>query len=156
MAITPTTPPPPIQLQTVDGLTGLLAQMRKEIGDTIGYRLVVYPDHADLDRPDPQDAHNSLTYHYDGHDWLKQGASAIPFTSAPADLSKFNVQEVVNVLRGAPHSLNFNNVDTTYLMIESARDGKLALSIYVSKDRDTGDIALNADGVVQWINPPKS
>jgi hypothetical protein len=158
VAITTTTspPPPPIRLQTVDGLTGLLAQMRKEVGDAIGYRLVVYPDHADLDRPDPQDPHNSVTYHYDGRDWVKQGASAIPSTATPADLSKFNVQEVVNVVRGAPHSLNFNNVDTTYLMIESAKDGKLALSIYVSKDRDTGDIELNADGAVQWINPPKS
>ncbi|OBA73623.1 hypothetical protein A5641_04500 [Mycobacterium sp. 1554424.7] len=158
VAITPTTspPPPPPQLLTVDGLTGLLAQMRKEVGDTMGYRLVVYSDHADIDRPDPQDAHNSVTYRYDGRDWVKQGASAIPSTSTPADLSKFNVQEVVNVVRGAPHSLNFNNVDTTFLMIESAKDGKLALSIYVSKDRDTGDIELNADGAVQWINPPKS
>jgi hypothetical protein len=156
-AITPTTTPPPapLQLQTVDGLTGLLAQMRKELGDTMGYRLVVYADHADLDRPDPQDPHISVSYRYDGRDWLKQGASAIPSTSTVADLSKFNVQEVVNVLRGAPQSVHISGADNTYLMIESAKDGRLALSIYVSKDRDTGDIELNADGTVQWIHPPK-
>ena len=57
----PTTSPPaaPIQLQTVDGLTGLLAQMRKEVGDTMGYRLVAYPDHAHLTRPDSVNAHKT-------------------------------------------------------------------------------------------------
>jgi uncharacterized protein DUF1707 len=155
-AITATTsPPPPPQLLTVDGLTGLLAQMRKEIGDTMGYRLVVYADHADLDRPDPQDPHNSVTYRYDGRAWLKQGASAIPSTSNAADLSRFNVQEVVNVLRGAPLSLHINDADNyvTYLMIEAGSDHGLALSIYMSRDRESGDIGLNADGTVRWIKP---
>jgi hypothetical protein len=156
-AIPPMTspPPPPPQLLTVDGLTGLLAQMRTGIGDTMGYRLVVYADHADLDRPDPQDPHNSVTYHYGSSGWAKQGASAIPPTSNAADLSKFNVQEVVNVLRGAPLSLHINDPNNyvTYLMIEAGSDRGLALSIYMSRDRESGDIGLNADGTVRWIKP---
>jgi hypothetical protein len=154
-AITPTTSPPPapIQLQTADGLTGLLAQMRKEIGDTLGYRLVVYADHAELDRPDPQDAHRSVTYRYDGRDWEKQGDSAIPSTSTAGDLSKFNVQEVVNVLRGAPQTVQVPGANNTYLMIESVKDASLALSVYVFRDRDGGYIELNADGTVRAIKP---
>ncbi|WP_068186802.1 DUF1707 domain-containing protein [Mycobacterium sp. UM_CSW] len=157
-AITPTTPPPPpppppLQLQTVDGLTGLLAQMRKEIGDTMGYRLVVYSDHADLDRPNPQDAHDAVTYHYTRSGWSQWGASAIPSTSTAGDLSKFNVQEVLNVMRGAAQTLYVPGANNTYLMIESAKDGSLALSIYVFRDRDGGYIELNADGTVRSIKP---
>ena len=44
---------PPTQLHSVGGLTGLLEQTRKRFGDTMGYRLVVYPTYAVLDRPDP-------------------------------------------------------------------------------------------------------
>lgn len=155
VAITPITPPPPppLQLQTVDGLTGLLAQMRKEIGDSMGYRLVVYDDHADLDRPDPQDTHNSVTYHYTRSGWAKQGASTIPPTSTAGDLSKFNVQEVVNVMRGAPQAVQVPGANNTFLMIESGKDGGLALSVYVFRDRDGGYIELNADGAVQAIKP---
>ncbi|OBI47985.1 DUF1707 domain-containing protein [Mycobacterium sp. E796] len=157
VAITPTTPspPPPLQLQTTDGLSGLLAQMRKEIGDTMGYRLVVYQDHADLDRPDPQDPRNSVTYHYAGRGWSQWGASAIPSTSTAGDLSKFNVQEVASVLRGAPQILQVAGANNTYLMVESARDGSLALSIYVFRDRDGGHMELNADGTVRAIEPAR-
>jgi hypothetical protein len=156
VTITPTTPPPaaPIQLQTFDGLNGLLAQMRKEVGDTMGYRLVVYPDYADLDRPDPQDAHNAVTYHYSSRGWMKHGASSIPSTSTAGDLSKVNVQEVVDVLRGAPQSLQINGANSTYLMIESAADGSLALSIYVSNGHHGGYLELKADGTVEQIHPP--
>jgi hypothetical protein len=44
---------PPKQLQSLKGLTGLIEQAQKEFGDTMGYRLVVYPDYAVLDRADP-------------------------------------------------------------------------------------------------------
>lgn len=155
-AITPTTSPPqaPIQLQTGDGLTGLLAQMRKEFGDTMGYRLVVYPDYADLDRLDPQDTHAAAAYRYSGRGWMRQGASTIPASSIVGDLSKFNVQEVVSVLRGAPQSLQIGGAKRTYLMIEAGADSRLALSIYVSDGHHGGYIDLNADGSVKGIHPP--
>lgn len=34
---------PPCQLHSVGGLTGLIEQMKKKFGDTMGFRLVVYP-----------------------------------------------------------------------------------------------------------------
>lgn len=51
---------PPTQLHSVGGLTGLLEQMRKRFGDTMGYRLVIYPTYAALDRPDPPTTGESL------------------------------------------------------------------------------------------------
>src|SRR6516162_4297668 len=42
----------PTQLHTVDGLNGLFGTIRSQFGDTMGYRLVVYPDYAVLTRED--------------------------------------------------------------------------------------------------------
>lgn len=57
---------PPTQLHSVGGLTGLLEQMRKRFGDAMGYRLVIYPTYAALDRPDPSDDRRILAYTYRG------------------------------------------------------------------------------------------
>ena len=45
---------PPKQLQSLGGLTGLMEQARKRFGDTIGYRLVIYPDVRIAGPPGPQ------------------------------------------------------------------------------------------------------
>jgi hypothetical protein len=42
---------PPTQLHSVGGLTGLLEQARKRFGNVLGYRLLIYPTYAILDRP---------------------------------------------------------------------------------------------------------
>ncbi len=57
---------PPTQLHSVGGLTGLMEQTRKRFGDTMGFRLVVYPTYAALDRPDPSDDRRVLAYDYRG------------------------------------------------------------------------------------------
>lgn len=41
--IAPVVLTPPRQLHSLGGLTGLLEQTRKRFGDTMGYRLVIYP-----------------------------------------------------------------------------------------------------------------
>jgi Domain of unknown function (DUF1707) len=160
-ALTPRTPtaqtttPTAPQLQTPSGMAGLLAQMRTKFGDAMGYELVVYPDYAELDRPDPANPHQSMHYHYGNDSWMNARTSSIPADSTAADLSKFNVQEVAGVLHGAPQSLNMTGANTIYLMIEGARDGTLALSIHVSDGSRGGSIELAADGTVQQINPPE-
>ena len=57
---------PPTQLHSVGGLTGLIEQTRKRFGDTMGYRLVIYPTYAVLDRADPSDDRRVLAYTYRG------------------------------------------------------------------------------------------
>jgi Domain of unknown function (DUF1707) len=159
--IAPVVLTPPTQLQSLGGLTGLLDQTRKKFGDVLGYRLVVYPNYAVLDRADPRDARRSLSYTYRGG-W--DDPSSSPKSSAngatPVDLSKFDITAVVGIMRGAPDSVHIKQQDvkTTYLIIEPGRDptlpGALSLSVHVSSDYGSGSITFAGDGSIKRISPP--
>ena len=150
---------PPRQLQSLGGLNGLLEQMKKKFGDTMGYRLVIYPDYASLDRPDPGDDRRTLNYSYRGG-WDDPTASPKSPDATPVDLSKFDAKAVVGVLRGAPETLNIKpgDVKNTYLIVEPSRDptapGTLSVEIYVSSDFGSGYISLDGDGSVKRVNYP--
>lgn len=151
---------PPRQLQSLGGLTGLIEQTRKKFGDTMGYRLVVYPDYAVLDRPDRADDRRTLSYTYRGG-WGDPTSSGAKSPNATlVDLGKFDAKAVVGVLRGAPETLNIKPADikSTYLIIEPGQDptapGSVEITIYVSSDFGSGYIALNPDGSVKQINYP--
>ncbi len=150
----------PKQLQSLGGLNGLLEQMQQKFGDTEGYRLVVYPDYASLDRPDPNDDRRQLSYTYRGG-WGDPTTSAKDDYDRLVDLSKFDVKEIVGVLRGAPETLGLKpgDVNSQYLIIEPSSDqtappGALDVSIYVSTDFGSGYIELNGDGSSKQINYP--
>ena len=150
----------PKQLQSLGGLTGLIEQMKQRFGDTEGYRLVVYPDYASLDRPDPDDDRRQLSFTYRGG-WGDPSTSATDDTDRLVDLSAFNAKEIVAVLRGAPETLGFKptDVNNTYLIFEPSSDqtappGALDVSIYVSTDFGSGYIELNGDGTTKQINYP--
>ena len=153
---------PPTQLHSVGGLTGLLEQMRKRFGSTIGYRLVIYPTYAALDRPDPSDDRRVLAYTYRGG-WGDPTSSAKSSSDGPVpvDLSKFDVNAVVGIMRGAPETLRMkpSDVKTTYLIVEPATDpttpGALTLSVYVSSDYGGGYIAFAGDGTVKQMSLPR-
>ena len=153
---------PPTQLHSVGGLTGLLQQMRNRFGSTIGYRLVIYPTYAALDRPDPSDDRRVLAYTYRGG-WGDPTSSAKSSSDGPVsvDLSKFDVNAVVGIMRGAPETLRLkpSDVKTTYLIVEPATDpttpGALTLSVYVSSDYGGGYIAFTGDGTVKQMSLPR-
>src|SRR5690349_16536140 len=107
---------PPKQLHSLGGLTGLLEQMKQKFGDTSGYRLIIYPDYASLYRPDPNDDRRQLSYTYRGG-WGDPSTSAKDDTDRLIDLGKFDVKQIVAVLRGAPETLCMKQADvkSTYL-----------------------------------------
>ncbi|HEX7321580.1 MAG TPA: DUF1707 domain-containing protein [Mycobacterium sp.] len=150
---------PPRQLLSLGGLTGLLEQARKKFGDTLGYRMVVYPDYASLDRPDPTEQRRQLNYSYRGG-WADPNSSARDRDARPVDLSRFDAKAAVGILRGAPETLDIRPADVraTYLIIEPARDptspGALSLSVYVSSDYASGYIQFAGDGAVKRVNYP--
>ncbi len=152
---------PPIQLHSVGGLTGLFEQMRKRMGDTTGYRLVIYPTYAVLDRPDPSDDRRILAYTYRGG-WGDPTSSAKSSTDGPVpvDLSKFDVTKTVGIMRGAPETLHMrpSDVKSTYLIVEPATDpttpGALSLSLYVSSDYGGGHVSFSSDGTVKQTSLP--
>lgn len=150
---------PPRQLQSLGGLNGLFEQMKKKFGDTMGYRLVIYPDYASLDRPDPADERRTLSYSYRGG-WDDPSTGSKGSETTPVDLAKFDTKAVVGILRGAPETLNMKpgDVKSTYLNIEPSDDptapGTVSISIYVSSDFGSGYIELNPDASVKRISYP--
>lgn len=152
---------PPTELLSVGGLTGLMEQTRKRFGDAMGFRLVIYPTYAVLDRPDPADDRRMLAYDYRGG-WGDPTSSAKTATDGPVavDLSKFDIAATVGLVRGAPESLRMKKADvkTTYLVIEPATDpttpGSLSLSVYVSGDYGGGYIVFAGDGTIKRVNLP--
>jgi hypothetical protein len=152
---------PPTQLHSVGGLTGLIEQTRKKFGNVMGYRLVVYPDYAVLDRPDPSDDRRVLAYTYRGG-WGDPTSSAKSSAdgAVAVDLSKFDVTTTVGIMRGAPETLHMKRADvkTTYLIVEPATDptapGTVSLSLYVSTDYGGGDIVFAGDGTIKRLTLP--
>lgn len=149
----------PRQLHSLGGLNGLLQQMRKKFADTNGYRMVIYPDYAVLDRPDPGDDRRTLSYTYRGG-WDDPSTGPKSSDARVVDLGAFDVTAIVGVLRGAPETLNIKpgDVKSTYLTLDPARDPTapetLEISVYVSSDFGSGYIALNPDGSVKRISYP--
>lgn len=151
---------PPRQLQSLGGLTGLLEQMKQKFGDTNGYRLVVYPDYASLDRPDAKDERRKLSYTYRGG-WDDPNVASKSTDDRVVDLSKFDMKAIVGVLRGAPETLGIKptEVKSTYLIFDpngdpTAPPDSLEISIYISSDFGGGNIELNSDGSVKRIGYP--
>lgn len=150
---------PPRQLHSLGGLNGLLEQMRKKFGDTLGYRLVIYPEYAVLARADSGDERRELDYTYRGG-WDDPSTSAKSTDARVIDLGKFDTAAVVGVLRGAPETLNIKPADvtSTYLTVDPGRDpiapDALEISVNVSSDFGSGSIVLNPDGSVKRISYP--
>jgi len=150
---------PPRQLHSLGGLDGLFAQMRTKFGDTVGYRLVVYPDYAVLERPAPADPRRTLNYTYRGG-WDDPSTEPRAADAVAVDLDKFDARAIVGVLRGAPQTLNINpaEVRSTYLIIEPAADpstpGAVSITTHVSSEFGSGYIETNPDGSVKRIDYP--
>lgn len=150
---------PPTQLHSVGGLTGLIEQTRKRFGNVVGYRLLVYPTYASLDRPDPSDDRRILASDYRGG-WDDPTNKAKTSTDAPdpVDLSAFDIPIVVGILRGAPDTLHIKRaeVTNTYLIIEPAprpvTPGALSLSVYVSSDYASGSLTFAGDGTIKRVD----
>ncbi len=151
---------PPRQLHSLGGLTGLVEQMRQRFGDTLGYRLVVYPDRASLERPDPRDERRYLTYSYHGGWSDPTGGSPRSDDDVLVDLSEFDPRTVVGLIRGAPETVGIaaGDVDNVYLIIDPAAgseaSGELTLTVYVSSDYGSGYIEMAGDGTIKRINYP--
>jgi hypothetical protein len=157
--IAPVVLTPPRQLQSLGGLTGLIEQMKQRFGDTMGYKLLVYPDYGSLDRADPNDNRRKITYDYRGGWGDGDDPAAIADDDRLVDLSKIDVKTVVGVLRGAPDTLHIkrSDVKNTYLIVEPSKDptaGDLTITMYVSSDFGSGYIATTGDGTVKQINYP--
>jgi hypothetical protein len=150
---------PPRELQSLGGMTGLLEQMKKRFGDTMGYKLVIYPDYGILDRADPNDNRRKISYDYRGGWGDGDNPAAVGNDDRLVDLSKMDLAAIVGLLRGAPDSLQIkkSDVKSTFIVVQPSKDpsaGDLSISIYVTSDFGDGYIEAAGDGTVKQINKP--
>lgn len=153
---------PPRLLQSAPGLNGLLDQTRKKFGDTMGYSLVIYPDYAVMERPDPSDDRRTVSYNYRGG-WSSSSVSGKDSDAKLVDLGRFDVNAIVGRLRGAPQILGIEQKDvkTVYLNIEPSKDpatpDAVDISIYVSTTYSSGGyLTVDPQGNVLNQSPPSS
>jgi hypothetical protein len=149
----------PRQLQSLGGLTGLIEQMKQRFGDTMGYKLLIYPEYGSLDRADPNDNRRKISYDYRGGWGDGDDPSALSDGDRSVDLGMIDAKAIVGVLRGAPDTLGIkrSDVKNTYLIIEPSKDpnaGDLTITMYVSSDFGSGYIATAGDGTVKQIHYP--
>jgi Domain of unknown function (DUF1707) len=149
-------PQPPPELLTLSGVTGLLAQMRDQFADTLGYQLNIYQDKAVFERPDTADPHKVVEWIYRNGNWTNRGPSTAVFSdSAVGDVTKFDVQAVLGVLHQAPQTLQLYGAIAIDLAIESLKDGSLYLNVHVSDDAGrSGSVVVAADGSITEIDRP--
>jgi hypothetical protein len=144
----------PTQLQTPDGLNGLLAQIRGKFGDTMGYHLTVYRDYASLDRADPKNKQHIKSYVYRNGSWSEFGPTQhVSDIDQLVDLGKFDAAAVTAKMAGAAQALNVPNPKTTYLVVGGSDDGSTRIAIYASGNGDSGYMDINPDGSVKKMHP---
>ncbi len=143
------------RLQTADGLNGLLSDIRKHFGDTNGYQLTVYPDHAIIERVDPQDSRVIKSYIYDHGGWSDWGhsTSAAMSSEAVVDLSTFDASGVAATIAKAPQTLTITNPDYSYLIVEGRGGGTTSYRVYTT-DGLSAYMDINADGSIKQVHPP--
>lgn len=150
----------PRQLQSLNGFTGLFDQMRKKFGNTMGYELDIHSDMAFLDRPDPSDNRRSLSYQYRGGWGDPTGSpSAVGSDDRLVDLSKFDFEKTLGIVRGAPDTVGIKRADVKdiWLRISPSEDEAtpdlVNVEIFVNSEFGNGRVELYPDGTTKAIWP---
>jgi hypothetical protein len=151
---------PPRQLQSLGGLNGVFEQMRQKFGDTTGFEMNIRPDRATLYRPDTDDPRRKLMYDYRGGWGDPYSTTTVDGDDRVVDLAKFNFEQTIAVLRGAPETLTIQRKDIsdTWIGVEPSKDPAtpeaVNIRIYISSEFGSGFIDLAPDGAIKQINKP--
>jgi hypothetical protein len=149
---------PPVELQSLGGLSGLFEQMHKRFGDTKGYSLSIRPQRADLSRADPRDDRRVLAYDYQGG-WGDPSSSTRSDDDRTVDLADFNYPAIIGMAKGAPQILKLGSQKITETRIDlSPSDDPLTpdaldIQIYVTGEFDSGYIEVAPDGTCKRCAP---
>jgi hypothetical protein len=142
---------PPVELQSLGGLSGLFDQMRKKFGDTRGYSLSIRPQRADLNRADPRDDRRVLSYDYQGG-WGNPSSSTRSDDDRTVDLANFDYPAIIGLVRGAPDILKLGSQKITETRIDLGPSDDpltpdaLDIQIYVTGEFNGGYIEVGPNG----------
>jgi Domain of unknown function (DUF1707) len=150
----------PRELLSLGGFNGLFEQMRKKFGDTVGYKLEIREDWATLHRADPNDNRRKIAYDYRGG-WGDPDSSpeALDDGDRLVDLAKFDFDQIISVLRGAPETLRVARADVkyTWLEISPSEDpttpDAVNITMHVSGDFGGGWMIVAPDGTPKEVHP---
>lgn len=150
----------PRHMDTVEGMAGLLEEVRKRFGSTMGYELAFRPEQAFLSLPDPADDQRKLIYTYRGG-WGTPSGSARFDSDILVDLSAFDIGATVAAWQSAPATLQIapSDVEDTYLDVdhvaEAGEPGALETLIRVTtKSGMNGYVYLDPAGAVKRVENP--
>lgn len=170
-AVTPAPPSPvddvpplvlnlPRHMDTVEGMTGVLDEIRKRFGSTMGYELAFRPDQAFLSLPDPANDQKKLIYTYRGG-WGNPSSSSRSDSDDLADLGAFDVGATVAAWQSAPATLQIapGDVDDSYLDIDHIAEpgGPGALETLIrltTKSGMNGFLYLDPAGAITRVENP--
>lgn len=151
---------PPRELQSADGMAGVIDEIRKRFGDTNGYELAIMHDEALLARPDPADDRSKLVYSFRGG-WGDPSNKPRSDTDDIADLGAFDVQAAAAALQAAPETLRIApaDVSSTYIDVDHIADpagpGALELLVKVTTTSGAdGYIYLDGAGATKRVEYP--
>ena len=141
--------------QSLDGVTKMFDDMRAKFGNTMAYELDIRRDMAMLYRPDPQDNRRKVTYYYRGGWGDPQNPATVDRDDRLVDVTAFDVEKILAVLRGAPQTLGTKpeDVNDSWLRIEGSEDPstpeQVSIDVLVSSDFGGGNLTLYPDGTVK-------
>jgi hypothetical protein len=156
--VVPVVETPPIELQSLGGLSGLFTQMRDKFGDTTGFSMTIWPNRASLQRPDPRDDRRVLAYDYRGG-WGDPTSSTRSEDERVVDLAKFDFPAIIGRTRGAADILKMGSqkVEDVRIDIEPNDDplnpDGVDIAIYVSGEFNSGYIEVAPDGTCERCEP---
>jgi serine/threonine-protein kinase len=144
----------PTQLQTADGLNGVLDSIRNRFGDTMGFQFTVYPDYAILQRVAPDNDRVRQDFTYRNGQWQSWGSDmTVSVFDVMADLSAFDVPAVAATLAAAPQTIAAPpNNPQLYLIVRGVEGGGLELIVH-SLAPGTGFMQVNPDGSIKKVFP---
>jgi hypothetical protein len=145
------TPNPPVlkgklALHTAAGFTKFVALTKTKFGTTLVESAALYPDYASVNiatAANPR--HTERWYFAKGYEG-EPSKGTISVGTPLIDIARVDTAALVDAIHRSPSVLGVENVDTTYVILESW-EGKPAMAIYVSNEfHETGYWVFSLSG----------
>ncbi|MGW4478055.1 DUF1707 SHOCT-like domain-containing protein [Rhodococcus triatomae] len=145
-------------LTTGEGIAHFIADYRAHFGDTVVDEVLLFPEHASVDRQSDTDPARYVDYSYDGEFDSWGSDSARPRDTRTLDLGAVNVPVIAQLVSGAPQSVRIPDGTVSQVRFEYGTNSRIAepvVSIYVQDEYDQSTfMTVTFDGEILEVNLP--